>query len=300
MRRILSVLVLLLTVVGVRAQLLWKISGGGLQKPSYVVGTYHLAPVSFADSIPGLSAALAEVEQVYGELDMSELADPQKVMALQQAMFLPEGETLNGLLSEDELGRLNATLTELLGVDLTNPAIAMQLGRLSPSALQQQLSLVMFIQKHPGFDPANPFDGYFQRKALEEGKPVGGLETVDFQVKVLFGGTSTDRQVEQLMCFVDNREQNEKDMNLVLEGFFGQDLKKIQAAMDAKHGTSCDATPEEEEALIYGRNADWAKRLPAIMKKKSTFLAVGAAHLPGDRGLLELLRQAGFTVEAVK
>ena len=70
--------------------------------------------------------------------------------------------------------------------------------------------------------------------------------------------------------------------------------------MDAKRGNSCDSTPEEDEVMIYGRNADWAKRLPAIMREKSTFLAVGAAHLPGERGLLQLLRAAGYTVEPVK
>lgn len=293
-------MVLLLTVVGLRAQLLWKISGADLAKPSYVVGTYHLAPVSFADSIPGLAAALDEVEQVYGELDMSELADPAKLMLLQQAMLLPEGQTLTELFTEEELTALNALMTELLGVDLSNPAIAMQLGRLTPAALQQQLTLIMFMQKHPGFDPANPFDGWFQKKALEENKPVGGLETVEFQTEVLFGGTTLERQVEQLMCLVNDREQNEKDMDLVLEGFFSQDMQKIEQAMDAKRGNSCDSTPEEDEVMIYGRNADWAKRLPAIMREKSTFLAVGAAHLPGERGLLQLLRAAGYTVEPVK
>lgn len=291
---------LLLMVVGVRAQLLWKISGGDLQKASYVVGTYHLAPVSFADSIPGLSAALNDAEQVYGELDMSELADPQKLMLLQTAMLLPEDQVLTDLLSKEDLEGLNGLMTELIGMDFTNPTMAMQLGRLTPAALAQQLSLIMFMQKHPGFDPQNPFDGYFQKKAQEQGKTVGGLETVEFQVKVLFGGTTLERQVEQLMCMVNDREQTERNVDLVLEGFFSQDLQKIQSALEQTHGNSCDSTPEEDEALIYGRNADWARRLPAIMRAKSTFLAVGAAHLPGDRGLLQLLRQAGYTVEPVK
>lgn len=300
MKRLLSVLLLLLTVVGVRAQLLWKISGADLAKPSYVVGTYHLAPVSFADSIPGLAAALAEVDQVYGELDMSEMADPQKVMLLQQAMMLPEGKSLTGLLTEEELTGLNGLMTDLIGVDFTNPAVAMQMDRLTPAALAQQFSLIMYMQKHPGFDPSNLFDGYFQKKALEEGKPVGGLETVEFQVKVLFGSTPLERQVEQLMCMVNDRAQEEQSMELVLDGFFSQDLAKIEKALAEKRNNGCDSTPEEEETLIYGRNADWAKRLPAIMKEKSTFLAVGAAHLPGDRGLLQLLRAAGYTVEPVK
>ncbi len=65
MKKIISLLALyLLVVAGVQAQLLWKISGNGLAKPSYVIGTYHLAPVSFADSIPGLKEALNASEQV--------------------------------------------------------------------------------------------------------------------------------------------------------------------------------------------------------------------------------------------
>ena len=256
--------------------------------------------MSFADSIPGLAAALSEADQVYGELDMSELADPQKLMLLQQAMILPEDKTLTGLLSEEELEGLNGLMTELIGVDFSNPAIAMQMDRLTPAALAQQLSVIMYMQKHPGFDPANPFDGWFQKKALEEGKPVGGLETVEFQVKVLFGSTSLERQVEQLMCMVNDREQQERSMDRVLEGFFSRDLQTIQSVMEEMRGNSCDSTPEEDEALIYGRNADWARRLPAIMREKRSFLAVGAAHLPGERGLLQLLRRAGYTVEAVK
>ena len=53
-----------MTVAGMQAQLLYKISGNGLTKPSYIIGTYHLAPVSFADSIPGLKEAMAATEQV--------------------------------------------------------------------------------------------------------------------------------------------------------------------------------------------------------------------------------------------
>lgn len=55
MKRILfSAFLLFVALIGIQAQLLWKISGNGLSKPSYIIGTYHLAPASFADSIPGL------------------------------------------------------------------------------------------------------------------------------------------------------------------------------------------------------------------------------------------------------
>ena len=55
------------------AQLLYKISGKGLANPSYIVGTYHLAPASFADSIPGMRQAMADCQQTYGELVMNQM-----------------------------------------------------------------------------------------------------------------------------------------------------------------------------------------------------------------------------------
>ena len=74
MKKLMLTLALVLTAaLNVNAQLLYKISGNGLEKPSYIIGTYHLAPVSFTDSIPGLKEALNAAEQEYGELDMGDM-----------------------------------------------------------------------------------------------------------------------------------------------------------------------------------------------------------------------------------
>ena len=89
-----------------QAQLLYRISGNGLEKPSYIVGTYHLAPASFADSIPGLREAFAATEQVYGEVDMLETLKPENAAKLQAAMMLPEGTTISSLLSKEQMERL--------------------------------------------------------------------------------------------------------------------------------------------------------------------------------------------------
>ena len=64
---------------------------------------------------------------------------------------------------------------------------------------------------------------------------------------------------------------------------------------------TCDDTPEEKETPnIWPTNGNWMKQMPEIMKQKPTFFAVGAGHLPGERGLISLLRKAGYTVEGVK
>ena len=299
MKRILFTLALTAATLAAPAQLLYKISGHGLKAPSYIVGTYHLAPVSFVDSIPGIRQAMADCQQTYGELVMEELLGPDSLAILQQAMMMPDGMTLDKLLTADEMTRLNTYMKGLLGMDLTNPMLAQQMMKMSPAALNTTLSTLSFIQKSGSFDAQNQFDSYFQKEAIKQGKGVGGLETLAFQIQVLFKGTTLERQKELLMCQVDNADFMNEMADGVIRAFFTQDIDAIQKAMDAKLHNSCDSTPEEEAALIDNRNADWLTKMPALMADKPTLFAVGAGHLPGEKGLLSLLRQAGYTVEGV-
>ena len=282
------------------AQLLYKISGNGLAKPSYIIGTYHLAPVSFADSIPGLQEALAASEQVYGELDMTDMMSADNLQKFQAAMMLPEGKKLSTLLTVEEMGRLNVVLKELMGMDMNNPMLAQQLDGLSPQTLQTQLSLLIYMKKHDGFNPQATFDGYFQEVAKQQGKGVGGLETIEFQIETLFHGSSLERQKELLMCLVDNLEHTELMAEQLIHAFFAQDLVGVKAVIDEKEQNQCDYTLEEEDQLINNRNANWAVLMPQIMADKATFFAVGAGHLPGEKGVLQLLKNAGYTIEGVK
>lgn len=124
MKRILLTLAFAVATLCTPAQLLYKITGRGLTSPSYIVGTYHLAPVSFVDSIPGIRQAMADCQQVYGELIMDEMMSADSLAMMQQAMMLPEGMTLDSLLTADEMGRLNAYMKKLMGMDFTNPMLA--------------------------------------------------------------------------------------------------------------------------------------------------------------------------------
>ena len=86
----------------------------------------------------------------------------------------------------------------------------------------------------------------------------------------------------------------------LVKAYFTQDLDKIYEVTDMKLNDECDSTPEEEAALIYDRNENWVKSMPGIMKSTPTFFAVGSAHLVGEKGLLNLLRNNGFQVDPVK
>ena len=298
-RLIFSLLLLLSTIVGVNAQLLYKITGNGLEKPSYIIGTYHLAPATFVDSIPGANEALAAVEQVCGELDMRDAESPDNKRKLQAAMFLPNGQKLKDVLTADEWDKLNTYMQGVIGTDLNNPLLSMQMGKMNPFAIMTQLQLVQYMKLTPGFNPLELIDNYFQTKATRAGKSVIGFETVDFQIEVLYG-MDLERQKKQLFCMIDNSEYTLEMMKSLTDAYFSQDMAAVLAVSEEKEGNDCDSTPEEDDALIYNRNSDWAEKIPAIVACKSTLFVVGAAHLPGERGVLELLRVKGYTIEGVQ
>ena len=203
MKRILIIIALTVVALGASAQLLYRISGRGLASPSYILGTYHLAPVTFVDSIPGLRRAMDECMQTYGELLTSQMANADSVALLQQAMMLPDGMTIDKLLSADEMARLNAYMNKLLGMDLTNPLLSQQMGRMNPMALSTNLSLLAFVKKN---GTPSGFDEYFQKESLAHGKGVGGLESMSDQIHTLFKSMTLERQKVLLMCQVDNAD----------------------------------------------------------------------------------------------
>lgn len=300
-RFIAAALVAVFTVAGANAQLLYKISGKDLTAPSYIIGTHHLANVGFVNKIAGVKDALTNTEQVYGEVRWDDMTNPDSLKVMQAAMMLPDGQSLKTVLSAEQYKKLDAVITQMMGVGLSNPQVGAQMGKMSPAALSTQLQVLMFMQKHMGeYDPSSTFDQYFQAQAKHNNEPVGSLETLAFQTNLLYKGSDMKRQVEQLMCLLDNQEFYEQMMESMTDAFYAQDLDALKAAMDKKLGGTCDSTPEELAQLIDNRNADWAKKMPAIMAAKPTFFVVGAGHLPGAKGVLQLLKDAGYTVEAVK
>lgn len=299
MRKIVFILILSLSAIAMNAQLLYSISGKGEGQKSYILGTYHFAPPAFCDSIPGLWRALDNVNQVCGELIMADMMKAENIAKLQSAMMLPEGTTLQKMLSEEEMQRLNAFCKEIMGMDFTNPIVGSQLGQLTPGALQQQLTVMLYLSKTPNFNPSDAIDSYMQTKAQEKGIQVTGFETMDLQIQALFKSQTLERQKQLLMCMVDNKDMMVDQTDRLLKAYFQQDLEEIGRIVDEKRNDDCDSTEEEEEVLIYGRNANWLAQMPQMMSERNTLFVVGAAHLIGEKGVLQLLRKAGYVVEPV-
>lgn len=296
-----TIFLVLFYIVGVHAQLLYKISGNNLPRPSYIIGTHHLANVGFVNKIKGVNDALTNTEQVYGELIWDNMTNADSVAYMKQQMTLPDGKTLKDVLSTEQYAKLNAYLKSAMQADLNNPIVQAQMGKLTPLAMVIQLTILSYMTKHIGeFDPTSTFDQYFQAQAKKNKEYVGGLETVAFQAKVLYGSMPLQRQLVMLECFLDHTAFMEEMAEKMSEAFYAQDLNALKAAQDEKLNNSCDYTPEENDLLIYSRNTDWLKKMPAIMAKAPTFFVVGALHLPGDKGVLDGLRKLGYTVEGVR
>lgn len=291
--------VIIASVTYSQAQILYRISGKGLKSPSYIVGTYHLAPSSFADSIPGMRQAVEQTNQVCGELDMMDAFKPENTAKLLKAQMLPEGTTLSSLLTAEQLERLNALLLDVMGSNLNDETFAAQMDKMTPTALSTTLSLQSYIKRTESFNPMELIDNYFQMLALQNGKAIKGFETVDFQMGILFG-ESLEKQVNDLMCMVDHFEETDEMVNRITTAYFSQNLKQIEDAMEEESKVECGTTDEDEDRLINNRNSNWLEMMPSMMAEQPTLFVVGAGHLCGEKGVLKLLEKAGYTVEGVK
>lgn len=274
--------------------LLWKVSGKGLDKPSYILGTHHLADVSFVDSISGLRAAMDEVEQVAGELLMS---DTQTLSAkIQESAMMPAGQSYKELLDEVDYNKLDAGLKSLVGAGID------QLGAMKPGMISTLTSLMMYVKMQPGFNPQKhvAIDQYVQTYAIEKEKTVLGLETVEDQIYALFDATPLKEQAEILACSMSNLDFGEKVLLKMNELYFKGDLSGLYAlAMDNKEDP-CPMSEKAEYAINKQRNDRWMEKLPQILKDKSTLVAVGALHLGGEEGILSQLSKLGYKVEKVR
>lgn len=273
--------------------LLWKISGNGLQKPSYIFGTHHLVPISFLDSIAGIEPAFEETEQTVGELDMSNMTEMQmKIMG--EGMMPPE-VTYETLLSPEDAALLDSMLRAVVGVGLD------QLGQLKPAMLSNLISISLYQQYYPSVASAENLDHYFQEEALKRSRPVIGLETTEDQIDLLLNLQPLERQAEMLICMVKHPELLKEQMDKLQVAYHAQDIQALRKLYEEEMPDNpCPSTEEEKNILNADRNRKWLDKLPSIMEERSSFIAVGCLHLPSDDGLIEGLRKLGYSVEAVK
>lgn len=273
------------------SQLLWKVTDNNSGKTSYVFGTHHFAPLSLLDSIKGLDAALQNADKVYGELDMQAAMDPSALMGMQQMMMAPADSTIDKVLTTKQLADLNMAWAKY-GTDQI-PLNALYV--LKPAGLSTQLAALMSAKVLPDINVGQGIDNELQVRARKAGKQVAGLETMEFQTQMLLGDPIS-KQTEDLVETIEDIDAEAGKLVRLTNAYLAQNYKDIETIC----AESVLKNPESAEKMIISRNNNWMKQLEPEMKNTNLLVVVGAGHLVGDKGILNQLKKAGYTVTPVK
>lgn len=266
-----------------QGQLLYRISGKGLEKPSYLFGTHHLAPLSILDSIPYIYKVLEEADAVAGEIDMAGISQMEMANRIMPYMVAPADSTLSQVLPDSVYSRVNASFQSI-----TNMRLELFEG-LCPMATQTIAAMAMI--KVDFSDNEGQLDSFLQNEGKKRGKAIMGFETVEEQATILYRSKSIREQAEDLVKFLDDPDKETANARNLNAKYMAHDLEGIYIL---SRDESDD--PAFWKRLLTDRNNNWLCKMPEMMSTQSVLFAVGALHLAGDEGLIEGLRKMGYTV----
>ena len=294
MKRLVFFLSLAFVAVSIQAQLLWKVSGNGLEKDSYILGTMHNAPASMIDEIPGMQQALEGCDVVIGEMDKNDLdlnaldIDFAAIAAKSQA---PPDSTLDKLFSPEEYQMIKQVYEEKCG-DAAIPFMLMDFFK--PAFVDMIITQSSILDSV--YDMSQYIDMAVQLRAQEMGRPSMGLETLMEQMSFVFDIPIAE-QAKDLLETCMYIDFSEELIPMLYEPYINQDLAKIESMyFDPELGND----EKENERLVIRRNLNWVEKLEKLMPEQACLVCVGAAHLIGEQGLLQLFRERGYTVEPMK
>ena len=289
MRRLFAIIAFVLMLAqSANAQLLWKISGRGIEKPSYILGTHHAVPFTYCDSIPGLMKAFEEVEFVIGEFDMVKMGEmtPAQMQNMQKMMMMPADTTLLSLFSNEEKELLDAYLKETVGAQLE------MFSAMKPMTIMVTVQNKILMDIIPDIASMTGMDKYMQTLAVSKGKSVGGLETMDYQMNLLYG-SSLEEQADALLEMAQNGNSKELMTELTV-AYKTQNLDVLWSVFKDQ------MTNYEYDALVSVRNRNWENQIMELLPVQSSLFVVGSGHLPGEKGMINLLKKAGYKIKPVK
>lgn len=288
MKRILTILALSLMCLTSNAQLVWKISGNGIQKPSYILGTHHGCPFNYCDSIPGLMKAFDKVDNIIGEINMIEFSEmsPERMQKMQAMMMMPADTSLLSLFNEEETAKVNAWLKDEMGASLE------MLSVMKPMTIMVTVQNKEIMEVIPEIATMTSIDKYMQTLGQWKGKTIGELETADYQMELLYGN-SLEEQADALLEMIDHGDSKGLLQQLT-NAYKSQNLDTLWKVFQEQ------MTGYEYDAIVKVRNLNWEKQMRELLPQQTTLFVVGAGHLPGEYGMINLLRKAGFKVKPVK
>lgn len=260
--------------------LLWEISGKNLRRPSYFFGTMHLMCAEDTELSKNVQLLVKRIGQVYLEADMNNAS-----------------EILTGFTESNNTNSLSQALSveDYLKVKDFFGAIQQAIPF---SVLEQQPPLMILSSLYEFLLPCeqkNGVDIKIIEEASKANKPVYGLETIAFQLNV-FNSIPYADQAHELVKVIDNLEKHQENMQQMVAVYKEQDIEKLYILSENDEGIVSSYL----DVFLFNRNHNWANIFPSIAKKSPTLFAVGAGHLGGDKGVLNLLKNQGYTVRPIE
>ncbi|HKK38377.1 MAG TPA: TraB/GumN family protein [Cryomorphaceae bacterium] len=253
--------------------LLWKVEKEGIE-PSYIFGTIHVLPQSEFELEEKVKTAMDASEELVLEIDMT---DPALQTKMFQTMAMQDGMTLDKLLTEEEYEKLSEKLKSIPGA----PPIAMVNG------FKPFMVATMMLSEYVGSQPAS-FEMTLISMASKREMPISGLETIESQMAI-FDSIPYEDQADDLMDMVEEGDE--------MKALFSDMIAQYKAEeINALYETTEEYTDSDDEMrfLLHTRNANWAEALNDKLGEKTLFIAVGAAHLGGEEGVINLLKEQGY------
>lgn len=261
--------------------LLWQVSGNGISKPSFLFGTFHLLCQDDIHFSKQLKKAIKLSDTLYMEMDLD---DPSTMLSGILYMNMKDGKKLEGLYNNEEYKRLQNYFSDTLKMPL------MMFQNAKPYFLVALLYPRMMDCKNP-----TGVEQELVKIAKEEKKEIKGLETMKFQASV-FDSIPYEWQAKELLKNIDSFSVYKDEFDKMVFMYKNQQLDSMQNMLnESEFGAD-----KYGDILLTNRNKNWVTQLNGIMKKESVFVAVGAGHLVGDFGLINLLRKEGYKVEPLE
>lgn len=261
--------------------LLWQISSPASGKTSYLFGTIHSEDPRVTTLAPPVQSAFDRSSRYVMEI----IPDQASMAVASQAMLLDQGSSLRALVGGALFNRTARILREL-GV----PGEAAD--RFKPWA-------AMVIMSMPKMETGQVLDLMLYSAALQAGKAQAGLESALEQLTIFDSLPLAEQKVllEETVALYPQMQTMLEQMHVA---YLSRDLTKL-AALSDQYGNMGDArlASKINNALVDQRNQRMAERMEIYLREGGAFVAVGALHLPGEQGLLQLLRKRGYVVTAI-
>lgn len=285
-RFLLFSLILVISLQFADAQLLWKVTANGVNKPSYILGTHYLVPMIYLDSVKGLSKAFNECDAVVSEVVTNNI---DASAALRKMAYIQGGQTMKDLISEENYPLVDKALKSELKIGLK------ELSKMHPVFILRLYEIELFKKLTGIFDDAQT-DSYFQLAAAEKAKKIIALETVEQHIQLQLNQSDLQNQADRLTKALLNKDSLSRELFKISRLYKGADINDF--ALLAKIKDDPQAS-NSSSSIVEIRTAEWLKKLPDFINTQSCFITVNVEHLAGQNGLINGLKQAGYKVKAV-